>query len=189
MPRLGRSPGEGNGYPLQYSGLENPMDSPRDHRVGHDWVPFTSTSIPLSPANNPTTSHRPPFILHPKARLSLWKCKYNATFLLSSFKGCKQQALQTDTVLGKKKKERESIKDPSGCNWSHQFSLTHCYSSPGCIFTVFNLWPSSSKLSAFPCASPSAWNTLWTDRTSFSYLLQKALYKPPETTSSSSPVP
>ena len=23
---LGRSPGEGNGYPLQYSGLENPMD-------------------------------------------------------------------------------------------------------------------------------------------------------------------
>ena len=25
-PRLGRSPGEGNGYPLQYSGLENSMD-------------------------------------------------------------------------------------------------------------------------------------------------------------------
>ena len=24
---LGRSPGEGNGYPLQYSCLENPMDS------------------------------------------------------------------------------------------------------------------------------------------------------------------
>ena len=27
FPRLGRSPGEGNGYPLQYSGLENSMDS------------------------------------------------------------------------------------------------------------------------------------------------------------------
>ena len=25
---LGRSPGEGKGYPLQYSGLENSMDSP-----------------------------------------------------------------------------------------------------------------------------------------------------------------
>ena len=25
-PELGRSPGEGNGNPLQYSGLENPMD-------------------------------------------------------------------------------------------------------------------------------------------------------------------
>ena len=25
-PGLGRSPGEGNGYPLQYSCLENPMD-------------------------------------------------------------------------------------------------------------------------------------------------------------------
>ena len=27
IPGLGRSPGEGNGYPLQYSGLENSMDS------------------------------------------------------------------------------------------------------------------------------------------------------------------
>ena len=27
IPELGRSPGKGNGYPLQYSGLENSMDS------------------------------------------------------------------------------------------------------------------------------------------------------------------
>ena len=26
IPKLGRSPGEGKGYPLQYSGLENSMD-------------------------------------------------------------------------------------------------------------------------------------------------------------------
>ena len=26
IPGLGRSPGEGNGYPLQYSCLENPME-------------------------------------------------------------------------------------------------------------------------------------------------------------------
>ena len=26
IPGLGRSPGEGNGYPLQYSCLENPTD-------------------------------------------------------------------------------------------------------------------------------------------------------------------
>ena len=26
VPGLGRSPGEGNGNPLQYSSLENPMD-------------------------------------------------------------------------------------------------------------------------------------------------------------------
>ena len=26
IPGLGRPPGEGKGYPLQYSGLENPMD-------------------------------------------------------------------------------------------------------------------------------------------------------------------
>ena len=28
IPGLGRSPGEGNGYALQYSGLENSMDYP-----------------------------------------------------------------------------------------------------------------------------------------------------------------
>ena len=33
---LGRSPGEGNGNPLQYSGLENPMDFMVSQRVGHD---------------------------------------------------------------------------------------------------------------------------------------------------------
>ena len=38
-PGLGRSPGEGNGYPLQYSGLENSVDciqSMWSQRVGHD---------------------------------------------------------------------------------------------------------------------------------------------------------
>ena len=44
IPGLGRSSGEGNGYPLQDSGLENSMDrgawqatqSMRSQRVGHD---------------------------------------------------------------------------------------------------------------------------------------------------------
>ena len=43
VPGLGRSPGEGNGYPLQYCGLENPMDW-GSKRVGHDSVTFTSLS-------------------------------------------------------------------------------------------------------------------------------------------------
>ena len=33
---LGRSPGEGKGYPLQYSGLENPMGCIDLSRVGQD---------------------------------------------------------------------------------------------------------------------------------------------------------
>ena len=43
VPGLGRSPGEGNGNPLQYSCLENPMDEGAWwatvhglQRVGHD---------------------------------------------------------------------------------------------------------------------------------------------------------
>ena len=45
IPGSGRSPGEGNGDPLQYSCLENPMDgepgrlqSTGLQRVGHDWA-------------------------------------------------------------------------------------------------------------------------------------------------------
>ena len=45
IPRLGRFSREGNGYPLQYSCLENPMDrgagglqSMGSQRVGQDWV-------------------------------------------------------------------------------------------------------------------------------------------------------
>ena len=45
IPGWGRSPGEGNGNPLQYSCLENPHEqrsladySPWVKRVGHDWA-------------------------------------------------------------------------------------------------------------------------------------------------------
>ena len=37
IPGLGRSPGEGKGYPLQYSGLENAMDY-IVHRVAKSWT-------------------------------------------------------------------------------------------------------------------------------------------------------
>ena len=36
-PGLGRSSGEGNGYPLQHSGLENPMNS-IVHGVAKSWA-------------------------------------------------------------------------------------------------------------------------------------------------------
>ena len=37
IPGLGRSPGEGNSYPLQFSGLENSMDYSMDlQKVGHN---------------------------------------------------------------------------------------------------------------------------------------------------------
>ena len=37
IPGLGRSPGEGNGYPLQYYGLENSMDHTA-HGVARSWT-------------------------------------------------------------------------------------------------------------------------------------------------------
>ena len=36
IPGLGRSPGEGTSYPLQYSGLENSMDGAWGRRVRHN---------------------------------------------------------------------------------------------------------------------------------------------------------
>ena len=43
IPGLGRSPGEGKGYPRQYPGLENCVDCivHGSQRVGHDWATFT----------------------------------------------------------------------------------------------------------------------------------------------------
>ena len=58
IPGSGRSPGEGKGYPLQYSGLENPMDcivqgvtKSRTHRVTcthqSDWIGYHSKDLIL----------------------------------------------------------------------------------------------------------------------------------------------
>ena len=49
---LGRSPGEGKGYPLQYYDLENSMHglySPWGPRIGHDWatMTFLAGQLPL----------------------------------------------------------------------------------------------------------------------------------------------
>ena len=46
IPGLGRSPGEGNGYPLQYSCLVNSMDrevwQATVHRVAESWTQLSS---------------------------------------------------------------------------------------------------------------------------------------------------
>ena len=44
IPRLGRSPGEGNGNPLQYSCLENPMDGGTWQATVHG-VPKSRTGL------------------------------------------------------------------------------------------------------------------------------------------------
>ena len=43
IPGLGRSPGEGKGYPLQYSGEFHGLFSPWGCRVRHDWATFSFT--------------------------------------------------------------------------------------------------------------------------------------------------
>ena len=59
IPGLGRSLGEGNGYSLQYSGLENSMDciSMGSQRVGHDWATFWRRQWHPTPVLLPGKSH------------------------------------------------------------------------------------------------------------------------------------
>ena len=56
IPGLGRSPGEGNNYPLQYSGLENPMDcivhGVTKSQTQLDWATFTLKTHTLHPLRN-----------------------------------------------------------------------------------------------------------------------------------------
>ena len=53
IPGLERSPGEGNGYPLQCSCLENPIEEPGGllfmglHRVGHDWSDLAAAAASI----------------------------------------------------------------------------------------------------------------------------------------------
>ena len=44
IPGLGSSPGEGNGYPLQYSGLENPMVC-IVHGVAKSWTRLSNFQL------------------------------------------------------------------------------------------------------------------------------------------------
>ena len=51
IPGLGQSPGEGKGYPFQYSGMENSMDYSQPGSLVHgiiqarilEWVPMPSS--------------------------------------------------------------------------------------------------------------------------------------------------
>ena len=49
VPGLGRSSGEGKGYPLQYSGLENSMDC-IVHGVAKSWTRLSERTLSLSSA-------------------------------------------------------------------------------------------------------------------------------------------
>ena len=77
---LGRSPGEGNGNPLQYSCLKNPMNrgawqgahaTMGSNRVRHDWVTNTFTSFILNSAiqQHESAKESPPTPSYP-SRLS-----------------------------------------------------------------------------------------------------------------------
>ena len=85
IPGLGRFPGEGNGNPLQYSCLEDPMDrgawcrllSMGSQRVGHDWATSLSLFSHLLCWECP-----PLFRLHPSTLLQPCICTRTVTAII-----------------------------------------------------------------------------------------------------------
>ena len=62
IPGLGRSPGEGKGYPLQYSCLENSMDRGAWWATVHAVANLKTKLLTYAPANFPKTD----FLFSPK---------------------------------------------------------------------------------------------------------------------------
>jgi len=62
IPGSGRSPGGGNGNPLQYSCLENPMDRgawwATVHRIPKSWTQLSDSSFPFLKCCLPLTCMR-----------------------------------------------------------------------------------------------------------------------------------
>ena len=54
VPRLGRSPGGGNGYPLQYSCLENSMDRGAWRAIAHGVTKSQTRLRDYTTSNNKT---------------------------------------------------------------------------------------------------------------------------------------
>ena len=66
IPELGRSPGERNSYPLQYSGLVNSMDYivHGSQRFRHSWVTFTFTPLHwVGRSHRLPSPSKPPYVL------------------------------------------------------------------------------------------------------------------------------
>ena len=90
---LGRSPGEGNGNPLQYSCLENPMDRGPGRlrsmglwRIGHNWATNTGGLLVKNPPCNAGAQVQPLVWEDPAClwvtkgvRRSYWACALEPT--------------------------------------------------------------------------------------------------------------
>ena len=59
IPGLERSPGEGNGYPLQYSCLENPMDRSAWEAIVHRVTESDTTEHAHTYTAHKVLSHHP----------------------------------------------------------------------------------------------------------------------------------
>ena len=64
IPGLGRSPGEGEGYPLQYSGLENSMDCIA-HGVTKNWTRLSSFHFHAQPDQEKAAPSSHPLLSSP----------------------------------------------------------------------------------------------------------------------------
>ena len=95
IPGFGRSPGEGKGYPLQYSGLENSMDC-IVHRVPKSWTRLSDFHFPWclpqrheAELDQNWILQKHPFLtaLGSGANFSMLETRYTCLFLVHCLRG------------------------------------------------------------------------------------------------------
>ena len=113
IPGLGRFPGEGNGNPLQYSCLENPLDRGAWQTTVHG-VAKSRTRL----------SNLTLLLLYPKVKHSI-STRSSSTAVLLSMAPVKQHPLAAQLQAGSTQSPRDSLRwrichCPPGCSSSHQ---------------------------------------------------------------------
>ena len=93
IPGLGRSPGEGKGYPLHYSGLENGLENSMNcivpgvtKRVGHDWVRTRLSNFHFHVHSR--NKELPPFTPLVGVLSVLWLAVWRSLSAVRAFWGC-----------------------------------------------------------------------------------------------------
>ena len=126
VPGLGRCPGEGKGYPLQYSDLENSIQSMGSQRIGHHRVTFTFTfsfvcllpwitvvQWPVIQCQKTTVSYMFPSFPVTYSRATVIKnCK-----CLGSILGSSDSRWDPDTCILKKIHKNDSAMQFPSCLW------------------------------------------------------------------------
>ena len=150
VPGLGRSPGEGNGYPLQYSFLKNPMDRgawwATDYGVAKNWPRLSHWHLTIQQCRCVTSQagseQAVPLLLSSPGMLALGRSPPSGTAFLPPLRKPCQKGLLITALLSLQQQPASTENRPAwvspgvstrspaepsdGCSPSHYLTATSC---------------------------------------------------------------